>query len=83
MIAYLYFPETRLKSLEEIAEAFGDEIVDVYGNHNNSVGTVETGRTRVAKDVEHDGLDGKYPAVGRKSSNEPSYEQAEGAGRAA
>ena len=28
-IAYLYFPETRRKSLEEIAAAFGDKVVDL------------------------------------------------------
>ena len=27
VIAYFYFPETRLKSLEEIAAAFGDKVV--------------------------------------------------------
>lgn len=26
-MAYLYFPETRLKTLEEIAAAFGDKVV--------------------------------------------------------
>ena len=26
-MAYLYFPETRRKTLEEIAEAFGDKVV--------------------------------------------------------
>ncbi|KAI0018877.1 putative MFS monosaccharide transporter [Xylariomycetidae sp. FL0641] len=29
VLAYFYFPETRRKSLEEIAAAFGDEVVDV------------------------------------------------------
>lgn len=28
-MAYLYFPETRRKTLEEIAAAFGDKVVDV------------------------------------------------------
>lgn len=27
IMAYLYFPETRRKTLEEIAEAFGDKVV--------------------------------------------------------
>ena len=27
MIAYFYFPETRRKTLEEIAAAFGDKVV--------------------------------------------------------
>lgn len=27
VMAYLYFPETRLKTLEEIAAAFGDKVV--------------------------------------------------------
>lgn len=31
IMAYLYFPETRRKTLEEIAAAFGDDVVDVDG----------------------------------------------------
>ena len=27
VLAYLYFPETKLKSLEEIAAVFGDKVV--------------------------------------------------------
>ncbi|KAI2606727.1 putative MFS monosaccharide transporter [Hypoxylon sp. NC1633] len=34
-IAYFYFPETRRKTLEEIAQAFGDEVVLVDGSHGN------------------------------------------------
>lgn len=29
VMAYLYFPETRRKTLEEIAAAFGDKVVEV------------------------------------------------------
>ena len=29
VMAYLYFPETRRKTLEEIAAAFGDKVVDI------------------------------------------------------
>ncbi|KAL1603527.1 hypothetical protein SLS60_005115 [Paraconiothyrium brasiliense] len=42
VVAYLYFPETRLKSLEEIAAAFGDEVVLVDGR------TVEVERREMA-----------------------------------
>ncbi|KAJ9631808.1 hypothetical protein H2203_000208 [Taxawa tesnikishii (nom. ined.)] len=32
IIAYFYFPETRLKTLEEVAAAFGDRVVEVTDN---------------------------------------------------
>lgn len=32
VIAYLYFPETRHKTLEEIAAAFGDKVVTLTEN---------------------------------------------------
>ena len=33
VIGYFYFPETRRKTLEEIAAAFGDKVIDVDENH--------------------------------------------------
>ena len=52
IMAYLYFPETRRKSLEEIAAAFGDKVVliedqDVVGEQE-----VLDGKNGVSKEVE-------------------------------
>lgn len=41
IMAYLYFPETRKKTLEEIAAAFGDDVVDVDGEGYAHVGVKE------------------------------------------
>lgn len=56
VIAYLYFPETRHKTLEEIAAAFGDKVVDV-GEEEEAEGVVSPAAKGVAGDADEAGVE--------------------------
>ncbi|KAF9740358.1 hypothetical protein PMIN06_005684 [Paraphaeosphaeria minitans] len=55
IFAYLYFPETRLKSLEEIAAAFGDEVIAVDEH------MVEAEHQKMAEERREDGFIERTP----------------------
>ncbi|KAJ8119797.1 hypothetical protein ONZ43_g3330 [Nemania bipapillata] len=53
VLIYLYFPETKQKSLEEIAAAFGDRVVEVNETDIAAEGDVFDGKAAAAHVEEH------------------------------
>lgn len=75
VVAYFYFPETRRKTLEEIAEAFGDKVVLVDDGQINAEQAIMAKR-----DEEHGSVnnveDKAQPTASTTSSVPPSHASA-------
>ncbi|KAI0381422.1 putative MFS monosaccharide transporter [Hypomontagnella monticulosa] len=66
VVAYFYFPETRRKTLEEIAEAFGDKVVLVDQGQIGAEQAIMEGRDEEGGSVNK--ADGAQPTVSTTSS---------------
>lgn len=70
VMAYLYFPETRKKTLEEIAAAFGDDVVDVDGRGGAFGGGVGGGKRGGGGDGDSDTVVGLRKGKGSDADDE-------------